>query len=430
MTTDAPRPPGAPGAGDGGLALLTGPDAGDLLAAAVASDGGEVLGWRARQVDHRPGGSTTVSYRARVRWPDGERFETLAATTGVPEPATLPDGVLVVGAGDRRVAVWRFPVDPGLPALAAASEPRGVAALLASVGLPGEPAGADVEVQVRSYRPRRRAVLEARSAAGRLFLKVVRPSAVENLHRRHVLLHDAGVPVPRSLAWTEQGLLVLQALPGTGMRERMRTGGALPAGRDLLAVLDALPAAVLELPRRTPWAEHAAHYARVVGAAVPHEAPRATQLADRVAAGLDGVPADEPTHGDFYEAQLLLDGARVSGLLDVDTAGPGRRADDLACLLAHAQVLALVDGDQSERLHAVSGLWLRDADRAVDPVELRYRVAGVLMSLATGPHRVQERGWVEGTRARLDLVERWVDAATATATGVADGRPPVVPARR
>lgn len=53
---------------DGDLALLTGTEAGRLLAAAVGAAGGELVGWRPGQVDHRPGRSTTAVYRTTVRW--------------------------------------------------------------------------------------------------------------------------------------------------------------------------------------------------------------------------------------------------------------------------------------------------------------------------------------------------------------------------
>ena len=52
--------------------------------------------------------------------------------------------------------------------------------------------------------------------------------------------------------------------------------------------------------------------------------------------------------------------------------------------------------------------WLTDFDRVVDPVDLRARVAGVVVSLATGPHRVQSQDWQAMTRARLDLAEQWL----------------------
>jgi hypothetical protein len=44
------------------------------------------------------------------------------------------------------------------------------------------------------------------------------------------------------------------------------------------------------------------------------------------------------------------------------------------------------------------------------------RVAGVLMSLATGPHRVQDPDWARDTSARLDLVTHWLDGAVGART--------------
>lgn len=414
------RHPGTVNA-DPDLLLLTGQDAGPLLEAAVETAGGELLSWTARQVDHRPGVGTTVSYRARVRWGSGERQETLAATTGLRSTTQVPPGVLVLGDGEHQVAVWRFPVDPGLPALAAAWDRPSLARLLTRFGVPGvAPDGSTVTTRLRAYRPRRRAVVEARTDAGSLFVKVLRPHLVEALHRRHVLLHDAGLPVPRSLGWTDDGLLVLRALRGTGLRQQLRRGGPAPSGADLVGLLDRLPDAVLDLPHRRAWTDHVAHYARVVGATLPSQTTRVAELADRVSSALAGSPADEPTHGDFYEGQLLVTGDRVTGLLDVDTAGPGRRADDVACLLAHAHVLALMGHGDATSLRRVADGWQRAAEGTVDPTELRYRVAGVLMSLATGPHRVQDQGWRQATARRVDLVEEWVTAAET-------GRDPVPP---
>ena len=127
-------------------------------------------------------------------------------------------------------------------------------------------------------------------------------------------------------------------------------------------------------------------------------------------------------HADLHETQLLLDGDRISGLLDLDTAGPGRRADDLACLLGHAHVLAQTEPAHAATTLALARRWLAEFDRRVDPVDLRARTAGVVVSLATGPHRVQSAGWEDLTRARLDLAERWLAAAP---DGLPDGPPPV-----
>jgi aminoglycoside phosphotransferase len=395
----------AAGTDPDGLALLTGPDAQDLLAAALATGGDELVSWRVRSVDHRPGSSTTASYAARVRGPAGERTEVLGASTGLATRTDVPDGVLVLSDGARSVAVWRWPLDPGLPALPSAVSETAVRALLADVGVDA----AAVELKVRAYRPRRRAVIEVRTPERRLFLKVLRPTGVEATHGRHRLLRGAGVPVPPSLGWTDDGLLVLDGLPGTSLRARLRSGdGALPDGAALLGVLDRLPPEVCALPHRRPWAEAADHYAEVLAGALPDEADRCRALAAEVAARTAGAPSVDPVHGDFYETQLLLDGPRVTGLLDVDTVGPGRRADDLACLLGHATVLAVLDPPHAAATRAAAAGWLDAFEGAVDPAELRARAAGVVLSLATGPHRVQEDGWPAATRARLDLAEAWL----------------------
>ncbi len=391
------------------LALLTGPDAGHLLRAAVGTAGGELVRWRVRQVDHRPGSSVTASYSARVRWADREQDETLGASTGLPSAAHQPaaPGVLNLSDGEREVAVWRFPLDPGLPGLAVACDPVAVAGLLTRFGAPALPQ--DVRLSTRAYRPRRRAVVQADVPGGRLFLKVLRPHRVQDLHERHRLLHGSGLPVPRSLGWTTDGVVVLEALHGVPMRERMVGAGPVPSGPALVDLVAGIPTAAMDLPRRRSWTEGAAHYASVVGHALPDQADRVRDLAEAIrSATTDQVP-DQPCHGDLYEAQLLLTGHRVSGVLDVDSVGPGRRADDLACLLAHAQVLELLRPGRAPRLSALRADWLAATDAALDPAEVRPRTAGVLLSLATGPHRVQEEGWPEATRLRVDAVERWLD---------------------
>jgi len=393
---------------DAGLALLTGPDVEDLLSAALATTDEELVEWRVRQVDHRPGASTTVSYDARVRAPSGESDQVLGASTGLKGVAAA-SGVLALSDGTTEVAVWRFPLDPGLPALATAMDETAVRALLTSYGVAQGP----VTLRVRAYRPRRRAVVEVQAPGCTLFLKVLRPKKVSELHDRHRLLHGAGLPVPRSLGWSDDGLLVLEGLSGATLRACLRGGGAqAPDGAALVALLDRFPPEVCALPARKSWSDEVSHYAGVIGSALPVEADRCRQLADRVVTGAAAGSANDPTHGDFYESQVLLDGdSRISGLLDVDTAGPGRRADDLACLLAHVGVLAQMEPSHRAATKALGSRWLGAFERRVDPADLRVRVAGVVVSLATGPHRVQEQGWQGATGARLDLAEQWLDSA-------------------
>lgn len=397
---------------DAGLSLLIGEDAVALLDAAVTALGGRLVEWSLSQVDHRPARGTTAAYAARVSWPDGNRVETLGAhltarLQGVhDEPRT---GTVAVSDGERRVLTWRFPADPALPGLAAACDPRAVTGLLSSFGVDAR----SVTLRILSYRPRRRAVVEATTPGARLFVKVMRPRTVEPIHRRHVLLHEAGLPVPRSLGWSDDGLLVLAPLPGVSLREAINGSGAAACSPgQVWDLLERLPDAVAELPRRTPWAANARNYAEVVGACLPAHRNWAHELAAAVQAGLAGRDAgDDPAHGDFYEAQILVDAGRITGLLDVDTIGPGHRVDDLGCLLGHLSVLTTMDGATGAGVTDVIARWSAWFDRLVDRHELRVVAAGVALSLATGPFRTQEDGWEQATLRRLDLVGRWLEVA-------------------
>ncbi|GAA1993131.1 hypothetical protein GCM10009718_33520 [Isoptericola halotolerans] len=409
--------------GTSNLELLTGDDATELLATAVSTAGGELVDWAVRQVDHRPGRSTTVAYKARVRWAvqgaagthgagSQVRTETLGASLGRPGDQQVP-GVLTLDDGEHEVAVWRFPGDPGLPALATAYDADAVSTLLGDLGVP-EVARGPVTLRVRAYRPTRRAVIEASTPGARVFLKVVRPEKGDELYTRHALLAGAGLPVPKPLGRNADGLLVIAPLTGESMRHAVRDDGPLPPPGDVVDLLERLPDGVMQLPYRASWSENAAHYASVIGAALPAEADRAAQLAAVVAGRIAGQGPAEPTHGDLYESQVMLgDDGRITGLLDVDSAGPGRRADDLACLVAHVETLSLLRGWDTERLHDLAMRYANGFAGVVDPAELFTRTAGVLLSLATGPHRVQEADWPGQTSRRLDTVESWLSARPA-----------------
>ncbi|PSK97268.1 phosphotransferase family enzyme [Haloactinopolyspora alba] len=388
------------------LDLLTGPDVADLLGAALTPAGAALRNWWLRDVEHRPGDRTTATYTATVAWPDGEREETLGATVSPTPPASGPS----ITDGDRHVQVWRFPFDPELPGLAAACFPSTVAEMLGPLGADG----AEPRLRVVSYRPRKRAVVEVTSGSRQLYLKIVRPRAAADVDRRHRMLTAAGLPVPRILGHSDDGVVTLQALSGTTLTAALASSAASaspPVGvHDLLGLLDRLPPEVADLPRRAPWPAHATHYADVVAAACPELRSRTTALADGVNAvlGADDGGDVEPTHGDFYTDQLLVAGGRVTGLLDIDTLGPGRRADDLACLLAHLELQAA--DDPSGGAASALSTWMPALEHRVGRRELAARTAGVLLSLATGPYRAQDPGWQEATAARLALAERRLEA--------------------
>lgn len=388
---------------------LLGPGAPALLAAAVAAGGGELRSLTARQTTYHPGRSLTVRYDAAVRWRGGPvTNDMLVASAG----GHLPGGALVLEDGDHQVAVWRVPSDPHLPGLAPALDPAAVRRLLHDLGAPvGE-----CTPRLRAYRPGGRAVIEIAAPGARLFLKVVRPRFARALHDRHRLLADH-VPVPRSLGWSgELGLVALQALGGVTLRRALDQRRGLPDASALLGLLDRLPKPGSGTEPANGW--HPGRFAALISAVAPELAARVGALSE-VLAGVEAtaeVPA-VPVHGDFHEAQLLVEGGRITGLLDVDTFGLGRRVDDVAALIGHLSTLAGTSPRRAAIERYAANL-LDTFDRSVDPVLLRQAVAAVVLGLATGPFRVLEPAWRTTTARRVRLAERWLASAERLA-----GRP-------
>lgn len=410
---------------DGGM-LLSSPAVADVLVAAVADAGGTLLRWRMDHLDHQPGRATTATYRAHVAWEWGEATEVVGVTSrvGGPDARDRESERVYHDALGHEVTVWIYPADPELPGLASAAYAEGVAALVNDYGL-WTPLGgalsgprpvvspADIRLDVVGYRPRQRAVLRADVHAGielrRFYLKVQTAEEAAQTLDRHRLLRGAGIPAPEVLALTEDSVVVLEGLPGHPLTSALFREDFPCSAEELIALLDAFPPAVARLPRRQPWTESVHYYVGVVARAMPELEGRLLWLADQVSQGLAGLPAgDEPTHGDFHEGQVHVRGGHVCGVLDIDAIGPGRRADDLGCLLAHLSTIQRMDAAQAAHLQGLLEAWTPVFDARVDPTELRLRAAGVAISLATGPHRSQEPRWREETIAIVSAAEALV----------------------
>ncbi len=390
----------APDAQRAWLDLLTADDAGDVLAAALGADGATLGTWRVDRVHARPGAEVTVGYDVAVGPGEGTDAATeyLLATTASLPPDAVGPGVVRLDDGERVLHVWRHPADPLLPGLAAAGDPAELSRRLRAAGR-----DATVEsVEMVAYRPLRRAVLRARPSRGVVYVKVVRPDRVRALVRRHVLLagrreaDGAGtdaVRAPGCLTWAADGVVVLEEARGRSLAQVL--AAAPPHGRAeavdphaLLRALDALPATATALGRRPAWAERVERYARAAREVHGLDPARTARVARAVA---DAVATRDPgpvvaTHGDFHAANVLLDpaGARVETLLDVDTLGPGHRVDDLACVVAHLAVLPTLSPADYAGVEGLVVRCLAVFAEAVDPVTLRSRAAGVVLSLASG----------------------------------------------
>ena len=380
-----------------GSQLLTSDEVGELLGVAVEHAGGRLLGWSLDHVDANPQQSTTATYSASVAWPYGEREELLGVSARASGPAATDTRAEIFADGDREVAVWIYPNDPDLPGLARAAYTEQMAGILTEHNVLGRPVAADhVELRMIGYRPRRRAVLQVDvvDPPARVYCKVLRERLFPDVLKRHELLLEAGVPAPGIAATTADALLLLRNLPGRPLAKAIFDSEPPCSAEQLIHLLDAMPMSVTQLERRPPWSDAVSHYAQMVTAAVPSAADKLAWLTRQISDGLAPIPlGNEPTHGDFHEGQVHVADGRIVGVLDVDTVGPGRRADDLACLIAHLSTIQRMSPGQEAKVHRLIREWVPVFDTRVDPTELRLRAAAVIISLATGPFRGQEPDW-------------------------------------
>lgn len=385
------------------VALLTGPEAADVLQSALTGAPGAQLPRFTCTVDEvhdRVGAETSVTYHVSYGEGADARQDYLVVTTAdVASAATVTvDGV------DLRV--WRHPEDPRLPGLDGACTPETLAGWL-----PG-PTGEDT-TEVLVYRPLRRAVLRTERAGRTYFTKVVRPDKGELLERRHALLAGIG---PEVVAVPEPGVLVTAVVPGQPLAESLSAwqigeSTVEPDPAEAVALLDALPAELLDLPARPSWTDRADFHGAMAAAALPDHAAEIARLTEQIQHLAETLPVGPlvPTHGDFHEANIFCADGQPQRLIDVDTAGPGRREDDLACLVAHLAVLADLSPEHYPEGAAVADRWATRLEAGVHPGAFRARVAGVILSLVAGSPR-------SVALTRLDLARAWLWRAGVTAS--------------
>ncbi len=397
------------------LALLTGNGAGEMLRMALGQET-VVRSWTVHSVHHRPGAGVTVCYIVVVDSPDADG--TLVRTEEYVCASTArlahPDDVLAKLQSDgTKVGLWRYPHDPELPGLPEACSPDQMSRRL------GQP----VSIELMSYRPTRRAVVKVLQDGKALaFGKVLRLAQARDLANRHRVLQQAHVPAPRLLMETSNGIVLTAVMNGEPLANIISRGMGNRAPqilRALVSVLDSLPSTVLAFPQRPSWSERAEHYAHAAATALPEEAQRCQDLAERINALLPLAPVGPvvPVHGDFYEANIYMHKslAQVAGIIDVDSIGPGYRVDDLACLLGHMSVLPHLAPKAYPFVPQDLAQWRVACESMVDPVALNTRCAGVALSLIAGAKRMDGREWKRDAIGRLVTAEWWMERAEAVA---------------
>lgn len=345
----------------------------------------------------------SIGYQVWSTTPDGTEVEQYLVVTTA---RVKGDGVVRIANDEYSFRVWQHPQDPVLESTAAAYDPTTVQTWLQRMGNPGPVR----ELSSLVYRPMRRAVLRATTDTNTYFVKVQRPRRHLQYVERMAVLAPADVTAP-ILSVPAPGVCISAATPGTSLAHALAAwsmeDAVEPEPASLVDLLDRIPSGVMNFDARSDWdAELIAHAEGARVTLGSHD----REVSDIVSAVREGYRRGDrgpvvPTHGDFYEANIFTIDGRASSFIDTDAVGPGHRAADFACLMAHLVVLPDLSSTHYRRLPELLPGWQAHFEQLVDPVAFRARVAATVLSLING-------SGPEQARARLAIAEQWAGSIT------------------
>lgn len=377
----------------------------------VLSRSGRQLGTSVvHDVQYR-GGHYYAIVEVQVRQSGGVASQTFYGMTTAQVPVEAVGYFATVGVYD--VFVWQHPTDPLLPGLRLAATPAQVREHFA-------PDRELTALNAVIYRPLSRAVFQARFApltpgtlSDTLFLKVFRSGAAHSVYATHRLLAAAGVPVVATVGEPVADVLALEGGRGIPLGDYIRSEGAHNRFQclELVELLDRFPAEVMQRPHSASWADRHQEFLRSAIRAMPEAHDRITVFGDRLVAAHRRIQLGPvvPTHGDLYEAHILVDPitGSIQHLLDIDGAGPGYRVDDYACLIGH---LAVLGYNESQRWGwQTAMLTFQRLAEYTHPPTLAVRAAAVVLSLI--PAYQPDAETTHRGRAYLSIAEALLDLA-------------------
>ena len=367
-----------------------------IIRIAMATIGLDVQSWSVDHVTARPGGERA----AQISVSTHTGVTRLVATNAeLAEHSAARIGAVRLDRQHSTVYVWAFPRDPKLPGL----ERVGTLESAIQFGSMCAPPLAVEEIEVMAYRPMRRAVVKIsgtrQGKAGTWFVKAVRPERAHGVAARFNEIEIA----PRAETLKE-GLVLLEQAAGVDVATSHSRGIRINA-QLLSCTLDALPGSLCSFPQRKGWAAHFDKYVPLVRTREV-DSHILDSVVPRTRALMEAHPPGPlvPTHGDLTAANVRLNAqGEVVSLIDVDTAGPGHRVDDYACLIAHVAALGSLaphtHGDTLPEARRLASLWGQEDWCG----SVRGRAAAVLVSLAAGaPTALIARAWVGDAHALLE----------------------------
>lgn len=359
------------------------------------------------ELHHRPGAGVSGLFEVTDNADSAETSGPTIYLVGTTERIdATTENVVRLTSEKGEVVFWEHPNDPGLPGLGTASVPERVQKAWDSQGTL-------LDLQTVSYRPLRRAVLKAKFTGldDWVFLKVLRKDA-GLLWQKHVVLHNAGVPVPEVIGEPIDEVVAFKTVSGTPMARAIMEATEPPvSGGQIISLLTTFPAVLKEMEGRPAWTDRLHWYAHAARTAIPGQSPRIDALKKRIDEVL--LTAERgplvANHGDFYEANVFVSDGRICGLIDIDSAGPGYLIDDLACFIGHLAVLPTLDARYAHVTGFVDYYLAEFAKylqmQGISVNGLYARSASVVLTLIAGARDEEDPHWENNAKARLRVAE-------------------------
>lgn len=348
----------------------------------LASSGRHLVQAVLHDVQFRGGHFYSIA-EAQIRHVDGAHNHTFFGMTTAPVPASSRGHFATLA--EHTVFIWQHPADPLLPGLSLAATP-------AQVREHFVPDRDLRSLQTVVYRPLNRAVFQANLAprapgdtSDTIFLKVLRAGQADPIYATHLLLASAGFPVVEMIAPPVHDILALAGGRGMPLGDYTRSEGTHNRfdPLQLVELLDRLPAEIMQRPQQASWADRHQEFVASAHTAMPNDRSRLHRLGARLEAAHAHIDLGPivPTHGDLYEAHILIDPitGRIQHILDIDGVGPGYRVDDFACLIGHLAILGYAEPTPWGWQAALRTFQI--LAEHVNPMALAVRSAAVVLSL-------------------------------------------------
>lgn len=377
---------------------------------------------RAHYLRYKPATSCLVAYRVEVEgaevavhacsWQSQDESRFRKAESRAIEPGPLGAGLW--SWRDVPALVWAFPNDVDLRALRRLASDAGRGELLAGLARerPSLQAGA---IKPLAYKPGRRFAGQLVGVGGEhAVLKLYSRSAYASRAATEGWITSASVlRLPELLGRSDRHRAVLlEWLPGVMMGDLLRgvtvPTSALERTGAALAQLHAQPATGLPERPADGDGDGLLALAQTIALLVPERAAATTELARRLQRRLAARTDCVPVHGDLHAKQIVVDDAWI-GLLDLDRAARGARAEDLGNLLGHIErdeALGRIAAGRSDEIAAalLAGYRMGGGVQP-SPEELALERAAALLRLAMQPFRDRQRDWRAQVERMLDRVE-------------------------